>query len=371
MNISYVNSVCVRNDAVSIAIRDEIRALQQGRMGSVQLFTYQCDHAEVPNVIVSDIGEVAFHPHFQSSALVVFHFGIYYQLFDLLPVVPRRARRLVVFHNVTPREHVSAADRDIIDRSFVQMSNIAWADHVICDSDTNLQVLRDAGIETPGSVLPLALHVPALPPSAKPSFADDTLRIAFIGRFVTSKGPDVLLRAVRELAASQSAPRLKVDLIGNTRFSDPQVLARTRALAAAIADAHPRSVAVAIHGDADDETKQTLLREADLFVLPTLHEGFCVPILEALASGCLVIAYRNSNTPTISGGLARLVTTGDEAALLAALAKAAAHVRSPPWRTEGGYDEYCRACRQHVASYAPDRVAAAFRRFIRGFCAGV
>ena len=48
-----------------------------------------------------------------------------------------------------------------------------------------------------------------------------------------------------------------------------------------------------------------------------------MPVLEALASGCKVISYDNSNLPAISGGLAQLVPTGDVAALAAAIADAA------------------------------------------------
>ena len=51
-----------------------------------------------------------------------------------------------------------------------------------------------------------------------------------------------------------------------------------------------------------------LPRDAGVFVLPTRHEGFCVPIVEALAAGCKVIACDNSNTPAVTGGLASLVS---------------------------------------------------------------
>jgi hypothetical protein len=41
--------------------------------------------------------------------------------------------------------------------------------------------------------------------------------------------------------------------------------------------------------------------------------------MEALKSGCFVIAYDNSNLPNVTGGLARLTPTGDTAALSAAI----------------------------------------------------
>ncbi len=44
-----------------------------------------------------------------------------------------------------------------------------------------------------------------------------------------------------------------------------------------------------------------LFREATLFVLPSLHEGFCLPILEAMASGTAVLTSRCTAIPELYG----------------------------------------------------------------------
>jgi len=44
-----------------------------------------------------------------------------------------------------------------------------------------------------------------------------------------------------------------------------------------------------------------LYREASLFALPSLHEGFCLPILEAMASGTAVLTARSSAIPEVFG----------------------------------------------------------------------
>jgi len=50
-----------------------------------------------------------------------------------------------------------------------------------------------------------------------------------------------------------------------------------------------------------------LYRKAKLFVLPSLHEGFCLPILEAMASGTAVITARSAAIPEVFGDAAAYV----------------------------------------------------------------
>lgn len=50
---------------------------------------------------------------------------------------------------------------------------------------------------------------------------------------------------------------------------------------------------------------------AAVVAYPSLHEGFGLPVLEAMASGCRVVAGNHSSIPEIAGGLARLVNVRD------------------------------------------------------------
>ena len=156
MKISYVHSLCVEHDAISEAIRNEIEWLLE-QQHEVTLFCYECSFTNLPYKHVESLSDVAFDRHFQLSECVVFHYGIYYPLFDLLPVTPTSAQQIVVFHNITPKEFVPSGNHSTIDKSFKQLTNIAFSDHVACVSHTNLDVLRAHGIDTPASVLPLEI----------------------------------------------------------------------------------------------------------------------------------------------------------------------------------------------------------------------
>lgn len=69
-------------------------------------------------------------------------------------------------------------------------------------------------------------------------------------------------------------------------------------------------------GYVGDQEKLWLYQNALAFVFPTLHEGFGLPVLEAMKNGCPVISYDNSSIPEVSGKVARLVPTRDITAVV-------------------------------------------------------
>ena len=77
-------------------------------------------------------------------------------------------------------------------------------------------------------------------------------------------------------------------------------------------------------GYVSDEDKAVLLSGALALVFPSLYEGFGLPVLEAQACGCPVIASATSSLPEVSGGAALLVDPRDTAAITAAMQRIAA-----------------------------------------------
>ena len=60
-------------------------------------------------------------------------------------------------------------------------------------------------------------------------------------------------------------------------------------------------------GYVDEADKPALIRGASLFIYQSLHEGFGIPVLEAMASGVATIAGNRTSIPEIAGDGALLI----------------------------------------------------------------
>ncbi len=72
-------------------------------------------------------------------------------------------------------------------------------------------------------------------------------------------------------------------------------------------------------GLVSEETLARLYAAADVFVYPSLYEGFGLPVLEAMAAGCPTIASDSTSLPELVGDAGLLVPAGEPSRLAGAL----------------------------------------------------
>jgi glycosyltransferase involved in cell wall biosynthesis len=268
---------------------------------------------------------------------------------------------LAVYHNITPPSLVTTTKaRESIDASLEQKHNLVAAGCIICDSEHNRDDLIAFGIE------PERLVVHHLPPARRAlarSAAEPggPVELVYIGRLVRAKGVLDLLDASEALAARDVAD-FRVHLVGSPSFSEPEMLSQARYRAALVPQIH-------FDGELEDDAVAELMSRADALVVPSYHEGYCVPVIEAYAAGCQVVAYDSTNLPNVLGHLGQLVGTGDVRALTDALeavvtARAAARAGEPDMvpTTSGPrpVDEWTAAVAAHLAAHSQETYDAAF-----------
>jgi glycosyltransferase involved in cell wall biosynthesis len=131
-----------------------------------------------------------------------------------------------------------------------------------------------------------------------------------VGRRAAHKNIATLLRAY---AASHAASELELWFTG-----EPDAQTEAQASEAGVRER------VRFAGPIDDARLAQLYREAVALVFPSLHEGFGLPIVEAMASGTPVVTSNTTSMPEIAGeDNALLVDPADAEALAAAIDRVA------------------------------------------------
>ena len=138
--------------------------------------------------------------------------------------------------------------------------------------------------------------------------------ILFIGRLETKKNIHGLIKAFNLLKEKYQVPH-KLVLVGPISRSDlfnkgltlqVATLKRSRLRGRTFEVVSKRSD-LELLGYVSEQEKWQLLKNADLFVLPSFYEGFGMPILEAQAAGCPVITSNISSMPEVAGDGAVLI----------------------------------------------------------------
>jgi glycosyltransferase involved in cell wall biosynthesis len=140
---------------------------------------------------------------------------------------------------------------------------------------------------------------------------DGTVALLSVGALVPRKGYDVLVAALKQM------PELpwRLTIVGD-RTRSPATAAQLEAdLAAAALDER-----VTLAGAVSSQELTDYYGSADLFVLPSRHEGYGMAFAEAIAHGVPVVGTRAGAIPdTVPHGTGVLVAPDDVAALAAAL----------------------------------------------------
>jgi glycosyltransferase involved in cell wall biosynthesis len=146
--------------------------------------------------------------------------------------------------------------------------------------------------------------------------AEGPVRALCVAALREYKGHAVLLRALAE--AGDRLARLELDLVGGGELrGDLERMVEDLGL----------TERVRFHGSRTEDDVRAFMRDADLFVLPSIvdragsMEGLPIVLMEALASGLPVVATRLSGIPEIvvEGVTGVLAEAGDAASLRATL----------------------------------------------------
>src|SRR5438132_5563658 len=217
-------------------------------------------------------------------------FGANYFLPRLLSAIARR--RVITIHDLTYKRFPDLLQKETLHNLEAHMTReIALADAIICVSESTRHDLlhfyevdekRLFAIHSGVSIMATGNRQPGTLPKRY---------ILFVSTIEPRKNLDVLLDAfdaLKERGAYDGA----LVVVGQVGWKSEQIVARLRR-----ADIH--------HLDyLDPNELQSAYRNAEIFVFPSIYEGFGFPLLEAMAYDVPSIAARSSSLPEIGGDAA-------------------------------------------------------------------
>lgn len=233
------------------------------------------------------------HPNFFSEDVHILHFGGTGYPLEYFQEFP--GRKILRFHNMTPIPFFQNFMSDDLFKTFERneiKSNLELfslhrsLSYVLSDSNFNqseyLELIGDAG-RTKMSVMPVIRHYPQ---TIKRESSGK--RIGFIGRWAPNKKLEDLLFTLFFL--QKIDPTYMLVLIGK---KNPAFQNYNNYLSDLIQKLE-LSNKVEIHENLNDEEVKEQLSTLDIYLSMSEHEGFGIPILEAMAVGVPVLAFSSS-----------------------------------------------------------------------------
>jgi glycosyltransferase involved in cell wall biosynthesis len=306
ITVSLINLNLVVEDAIGTCIINQARFFQQ-RGDEVHIyvlhpyFDLPADIEEVTRIVTLADLIGGGQGHFLVSDLYIYHYPGRHELMESIRGIDRGVV-IFYYHNVTPPElWGSDADREILMRGMEGKALVHYADLCITPSPFNKQDLVEGVGYDPDRifVVPLAVPLEQFTPGARdPELArrfdlEGQRVLLFVGRMAGNKRIDLLVEALARVKREE--PSTKLLLVGDDRgapaYREIVAAARTRASELGIAGD------VIWTGRVDE--LPLYFRLADVCVSASLHEGFGVPLIEAMASGVPVVASRAGAMPWV------------------------------------------------------------------------
>ncbi len=212
-------------------------------------------------------------------------------------------RKALLYHNITPPEYFRAINpqtADSLARGHDQVSMLAGVAEVnLADSHFNAKELETTGY-TNVEVLPLVLDLDRFggAPDRRVTRAlkDGRTNILFVGRCVANKCIEDLIGTIA--VYTQTVDRdARLIQVGSYAGSEPYyafLLARCRELGI--------DNEVFLAGSVTEAQLNAYYDAADVFLSMSEHEGFCIPLIEAMVHDLPVLAYGAAAVPETLDG---------------------------------------------------------------------
>lgn len=231
-------------------------------------------------------------------------------------------RKVMIYHNVTPPAFFHGINPDIEKIQQDALDGFRFLadkiDYCIADSEYNRKDLLGMGYRCPIDVCPIV--IPFSDYDAEPDAAtmermraDKHSNLLFVGRITPNKRQEDIIRAFA-CYRRRYEPGSRLILIGSAGGTENYLEAlKTYVRKLGLEDS------VIFPGHIRFSEILAYYRTADAFVCMSEHEGFCVPLVEAMYFGVPIVAFNAAAVPDTLGGGGLLLDSKEPAYVAAAV----------------------------------------------------
>ncbi len=240
------------------------------------------------------------HARKSPNNIVIFHFSIGSETIDYFKNLPDR--KVLVYHNITPGHFFRAvydARETILNQGREELRGLAGLPLLtLADSSFNAGELEQAGFKNV-KVMPIIIDLDRL--DCRPDqgivnrYSDGVKNIIFVGRVVPNKRFEDLIRAYYTYRLSTNS-EARLLLVGSYTQLERYLAYLKNAVRELKLDN------VVFTGYVSLDQLVAYYRVADLFLCMSEHEGFCIPLLEAMHFRIPILAYEAGAVPETLGG---------------------------------------------------------------------
>lgn len=271
-------------------------------------------------ITCEDVHEFKEMPELAEDDLILYHLSIGTELNEQFP--EWKGRKIIVYHNITPPQWFEGLDENgirLCTTGLLQTRELAkYAKYCFADSEFNKQDLISMGYQCPIDVLPII--IPFEDYDKEPDkevlekYKDEYINVLFAGRISPNKKQEDVIRAFAEYQKNYNE-KSRLFLVGAYAKESPYYQAVRKSVE------RTGVQNVIFTGHIPFAQILSYFHAADLFLCMSEHEGFCIPLLEAMHFELPVLAYAGTAVPYTLGGSGILFDEKDYGKIAAAMDK--------------------------------------------------
>jgi glycosyltransferase involved in cell wall biosynthesis len=235
------------------------------------------------------------------SGEVILHYSLGSPLNDLYRQLVK-AKRTLIYHNLTPAHFFSAVNPRIVRDINTGLEELPGllkiTDRIISDSQFNAAEIVTYGFQSEVLEIPFdpsRWEMPANPGIAAQIKGDSALHIVHVGRLAPNKKIEELIKTLYVMREHVNR-NVRLWLVGIDIDTELYSFSLKRLINFLGLEQEVRLV-----GCFADSEVRALYENADVYVCLSEHEGYCLPVIEAMHFGLPVITSASSALPQTVG----------------------------------------------------------------------